>query len=64
VKMDFDLIVNKNRAHGIEKYIIDKEIDIIAVTSHKRNIITSLLKPSLTKELLFRLSIPMLIFHS
>ena len=64
VKMSFDLIVNKSRARGIEKYIIDKEIDIIAVTSHKRNIITSLFKPSLTKELLFRLEIPMLIFHS
>jgi nucleotide-binding universal stress UspA family protein len=64
VKMDFDLIVNKNKARGIENYITDKEIDIIAVTSHKRNIITSLFKPSLTKELLFRLEIPILIFHS
>lgn len=63
VKMDFDLIVNKSRARGIENYIIDHEIDIIAVTSHKRNIITSLFKPSLTRELLFRLEIPMLIFH-
>jgi len=63
VEMDFDLIVNKNRARGIENYIQDKEIDIIAVTSHKRNIITSLFKPSLTRELLFRLGIPILIFH-
>ena len=63
VKMDFDLIVNKNRARGIENFIIDNEIDIIAITSHKRNIITSLFLPSLTKELLFRLEIPMLIFH-
>jgi nucleotide-binding universal stress UspA family protein len=62
--MEYDLIVNKSRASGIEKFIIDKQIDIIAVTSHKRNIITSLFKPSLTKELLFRLRIPMLIFHS
>ena len=64
VKMDFDLIINKNKARGIENYITEKEIDIIAVTSHKRNIITSLFKPSLTKELLFRLEIPILIFHS
>jgi len=63
VEMDFDLIVNKNRVRGIENFILNKEIDIIAVTSHKRNIITSLFKPSLTKELLFRLGIPMLIFH-
>jgi len=61
--MDFDLIVNKNRSRGIENYIIDKKIDVIAITSRKRNIITSLFRPSLTKELLFRLEIPMLIFH-
>jgi len=63
VEMDFDLIVNKNRSRGIENYIIDKKIDVIAITSHKRNILTSLFRPSLTKELLFRLEIPMLIFH-
>jgi len=63
VEMDFDLIVNKNRSRGIENYIIDKKIDVIAITSRKRNIITSLFRPSLTKELLFRLEIPMLIFH-
>jgi len=63
VEMDFDLIVNKNRSRGIENYIIDEKIDVIAITSHKRNIITSLFRPSLTKELLFRLEIPMLIFH-
>jgi len=62
--MDFDLIVNKNKARGIENYIVDKNIDIIAVTSHKRNILTSLFNPSLTKELIFRLKIPMLIFHA
>ncbi len=64
VDMDFDLIVNKNLSRGIENYIKDHQIDILAVISHKRNLITSLFRPSLTKELLFRLEIPMLIFHA
>ena len=64
VEMDFDLIVDKNLKRGIENYISDHKIDIISVTSHKRNLLTSLFKPSLTRELLFRLEIPMLIFHS
>ena len=64
ISMDFDLIVNKSQAKGIENYILEHEIDIISVTSHKRNILTSLFRPSLTKELLFRLEIPMLIFHA
>jgi nucleotide-binding universal stress UspA family protein len=63
-KMDFDLIVNKNLAKGIEEYITEKEIDIIAVTSHKRNIFSALFMPSLAKELLFKLKIPFLIFHA
>ena len=62
--MDFDLIINKNLSKGIENYILDHEIDILSVISHKRNLITSLFRPSLTKELLFRLEIPMLIFHA
>ncbi len=64
VTMDFDLIVNKNQAKGIKNYILDHEIDIISITSHKRNLLTSIFRPSLTKELLFQLEIPMLIFHA
>lgn len=39
------------------------EIISKAHPSYKRNINTSLFKPCLTKELLFRLEIPMHIFH-
>ncbi len=64
VNMDFDLIINKNIIEGIEKYIAEKEIDILAVTTHKRNLITSFLRPSIAKELLLQINIPLLVFHS
>jgi len=64
VKMVFDLIVNKDIIKGIENYISEKDIDILAVTTHKRNIITSFLKPSITKELLIQIPVPLLVFHS
>ena len=64
VDMKFDLIKNPNLVKGIEKYITEKDIDILAVTTHKRNLITSLLKPSITKELVFEINIPLLVFHS
>jgi nucleotide-binding universal stress UspA family protein len=63
-QMDFDLIISKNLTLGIQDYINEHQIDIISLTAHKRNLLTSLFKPSVTKELLFRLEIPMLIFHS
>ena len=62
--VDFDLILNKNLSQAIEKYVADHSIDIVSVTARKRNIFTGLFHPSLTKELLFHLDIPMLIFHS
>lgn len=64
VDMKFDLIKNSNLIKGIENYIADKEVDILAVTTHKRNLITSLLRPSIAKELLFEIHIPLLVFHS
>jgi nucleotide-binding universal stress UspA family protein len=64
IKMDFDLIVNKNIIEGIEKYIADKGIDVLAITTHKRNLITSFLRPSIAKELIFEIHIPLLVFHS
>lgn len=64
VNMDFDLIINKNITEGIERYIIENEIDILAVTTHKRNLITSFLRPSIAKALLFEINIPLLVFHS
>ena len=64
VPMDFDLIKNDNQVKGIEQYIKEKEIDIISLTTHKRNLITSILKPSVARELLFHTSIPLLVFHS
>jgi nucleotide-binding universal stress UspA family protein len=59
-----DLIINEDIIKGLEDYIREKKIDILAVTTHKRNVITSFLKPSITKELLFKIPIPLLIFHS
>ena len=64
VKMTFDLIINGDVIKGMEDYILQKQIDIIAVTTHKRNIISSFLQPSITKELLIKIPVPILVFHS
>lgn len=63
IAIQYNLIINKSRSKAIEDYIANHDIDILAVTSHKRNLITSLLHPSLARELLFKLKVPMLVFH-
>jgi nucleotide-binding universal stress UspA family protein len=48
----------------LQKLIVDKSIDIIAMNTHKRNFFTKLLHPSMTKKMLFQTDTPMLIFHA
>jgi len=59
-----DIISHEDIVKGLEKYIDDQEIDLLAVTTHKRGIIERLFNPSIAREMLFHSHIPLLIFHS
>ncbi|HDJ32872.1 MAG TPA: universal stress protein [Bacteroidetes bacterium] len=58
------IVENEEVIAGLDEVILSYSIDVIAVTTHKRNIITQILYPSLTKKLFFHTNIPMLVFHS
>jgi len=49
---------------GLEDFIEEQDIDVLAVTTQKRNFITRLLKPSMTRKFLFHTHIPLFVFHS
>lgn len=57
IKSDEDIL------NTLDKFIIDNQIDIIALNTHKRNIFARLLNPSLSKKMIFHSDTPMLIFH-
>lgn len=57
------LIENSDSLEGIETFIDEKKIDVIALISRRRNLITQLFKPSLTRKLLFQSDIPILVFR-
>jgi nucleotide-binding universal stress UspA family protein len=57
-------IVSANVEEGIQKYIQDYKIDLIALTTHKRGVIEKMFNPSLTKKMLYHTNIPLLVFHS
>lgn len=59
-----DLIINDDFWVGIEKFIQEKSIDIICFTTHRRNIISRLLNPSIAKKMLFHSTTPLLVFHA
>ncbi|OQX72434.1 MAG: hypothetical protein B6D61_13710 [Bacteroidetes bacterium 4484_249] len=64
VNMVCDLIENEDVLEGLENYIDEKDIDIIAITTHKRGVFDRIFNPSLTKKMLFHTNIPLLVFHS
>lgn len=57
------LIESDDVLEGLESFVQDKKVDVLALVSRKRNLLTQLLKPSLTRKLLFQTEIPLLVFR-
>jgi nucleotide-binding universal stress UspA family protein len=48
----------------LDEFIQKNSINIISMTTHKRNLISRLISPSLTQKVLYHTKIPILVFHS
>lgn len=48
---------------GLEDYAEKNNIDLIAMTRRKRNMIAQLFSPEITRKILFQTDIPLLVFH-
>jgi nucleotide-binding universal stress UspA family protein len=57
------LILGKDIPGSLEKFIQEEKVDIISLTTHKRNMITRLFNPSLAKRMVFHTNTPLLVFH-
>jgi nucleotide-binding universal stress UspA family protein len=49
---------------GLEDFIDEQDIDVLAVTTHKRNFLQRIFKRSMTKKFLFHARIPLLVFQA
>ena len=58
-----DYLCGHDLVDASKEYIRDKKIDLMAITRKKRNLISKILKPSVTKKVLFNTEIPTLFFH-
>jgi nucleotide-binding universal stress UspA family protein len=56
-------IHGENFIDTLEHFISDKNIDLIAMTRKRRNMITAILHPSISRKILFHTDIPLLVFH-
>lgn len=57
------LIVGRDPLESLEKYMKEEQVDIISLTTHKRNMITRLFNPSLAKRMIFHTQTPLLVFQ-
>ena len=61
---DCRLIVGNNTLEALEQFIKDEDIDILSLTTHKRNMISRLFNPSLARKMTFHAHTPLLVFHA
>ena len=63
-RIECDILTpNVDILDAIDSYIKEKGINLISLTSRKRNVFEKIFKPSLTKRLFYHSSIPLLVFH-
>ncbi|MBS2098735.1 universal stress protein [Carboxylicivirga linearis] len=62
-KMEFEFITGDDFIDSLDDYIKSKETDLIAMTRRKRNMISKIFHPSITRKILFHTDVPLLVFH-
>lgn len=58
------LIVGIDPLESLDKFIAEEKINLLTLTTHKRNMITRLFNPSFSKKMMFHSNTPLLIFHA
>lgn len=60
----YTVLDNGDLLLAIEKFVRDKQIDLIALTTYRRNILARILNPSIAKKMLFHTDTPLLVMHA
>jgi len=61
---DCRLVQNKNLPEAIDNFIQDNRIDVLALTTHRRNLLTRFFNPSISRKLVLHTQTPILVFHA
>jgi len=64
VTIKCDIIVGKETGKSVLEYIKKNNINLVALTSVKRNLIYKLFNPSLAKRMIYQSDVPVLLFHA
>jgi len=58
------LIVGRDIQESLEKFIEEEQIDVLTLSTHKRNMISRLFNPSLARKMIYHIQTPLLVFHA
>jgi len=61
--INFECITSDNFIDSLDQVIADKHVSLIAMTRHKRNVISQIFHPSFSRKILFHTDIPLLVLH-
>jgi len=60
--IDFEFVKGKDSVDTFKGFISGRNIDLFAITMYKRNLLSRIFNPSLTRKMLLEADVPMLIF--
>ncbi len=63
INIDYQLISGDDSASSLEKFVETAGIDIIALTTAKRNIFTRMFRPSVSRKMLFNIDTPLFVLR-
>lgn len=63
LEIHYDVVMNDNLLKGLDQYIKDNQIDIITLTSYKRNIFARLFNPGIARKMIFHSDTPLLVIN-
>jgi len=61
---DCKLVHSKNLTEAIDQFIQENNIDVLALTTHRRNLLTRIFNPSVARKLILHSKTPILVFHA
>ena len=58
------ILEGDNIPEVLEKFVVDEKINLLSLTTHKRNMISRLFNPGITRKMLYHTHLPLLVFHA
>jgi nucleotide-binding universal stress UspA family protein len=63
LKFDSHILTGNDLLSAYDKFIRENGIDVVSLTTHKRNLLKRLFNPSVARKIVFHTNTPMMVFH-